>query len=185
MKVEEVNDTRRIDPRQSPLSQPSTSSDLAEHVYRSKRVTHWDAVARWRDSGGGLGGAYQRQLEEVFKYLVPADSSVLELGCGRGDLLAALRPRRGVGVDFSAEMVKRAWQRHPELDILLMDAQALELDEQFDFIILSDLVNDLWDAQKVFEQISRLATPRSRLILNFYNRLWEGPLSIARRLGLA
>jgi len=27
---------------------------------------------------------------------------VLELGCGLGDLLAAVRPSRGVGVDFSA-----------------------------------------------------------------------------------
>src|SRR5437868_6739849 len=123
MEVEEVNDTRR-NPRQAPLSQPSTSSDLAEQVYRSKRVSHWDGVARWMDSGGGFGGAYQRQLEKIFRYLIAAGSSVLELGCGRGDLLAALRPRRGVGVDFSAEMVKRAWQRHPELDILLMDAHA-------------------------------------------------------------
>ena len=185
MKVEEVNDVGQLN------SQPALSADMrkprdrAQQRYQSQRVSHWDQVAGWMDSHRGLGGPYQRRLAEVYKFFIPAGATVLELGCARGDLLAALRPSRGVGIDFSAEMVTRAKQRHPELQIMQMDAHALELDQQFDFIILSDLVNDLWDAQKVFEQISRLATPRTRLILNFYNRLWEWPLSIARRLGMA
>jgi hypothetical protein len=52
-------------------------------------------------------------------------------------------------------------------------------------IILSDLVNDLWDVQRVFEQIRPLCHPRTRIILNFYSRLWQAPLSIARGLNLA
>jgi hypothetical protein len=82
-------------------------------------------------------------------------------------------------------MIERARARHPELKFVQADAHAMELDESFDFIILSDLINDVWDAQRVFEQIRKLVTPRTRLILNFYNRLWELPLSAARRLGWA
>ncbi len=36
------------------------------------------------------------------KFLIPEGARVLELGCGTGDLLAALKPSFGVGVDFSA-----------------------------------------------------------------------------------
>src|SRR3989442_4946352 len=171
MKVEKVNDPERFESETALAHRLRKAGDLAGQRYQSERVAHWDGVADWMDSRRGFGGAYQRRLEEVYKFFVPEGSSVLEVGCGRGDLLASLRPGRGVGVDFSTEMVNRAQQRHPELNIVQMDAHALDLDQQFDFIILSDLVNDLWDAQKVFEQISRLAVPRTRLILNFYNRL--------------
>jgi len=39
------------------------------------------------------------------KFLIPEGARVLELGCGTGDLLAALKPSFGVGVDFSAGMI--------------------------------------------------------------------------------
>ena len=57
--------------------------------------------------------------------------------------------------------------------------------EPFDVIILSDLVNDLWDVQGVFEQVRSLCDSHTRLILNFYSGLWHFPLSIAQRLNLA
>ena len=52
-------------------------------------------------------------------------------------------------------------------------------------IILSDLVNDLWDVQGVFEQVRVLCDSHTRLILNFYSGLWHFPLSVAQRLNLA
>src|SRR4030042_75804 len=63
--------------------------------------------------------------------------------------------------------------------------QALRLHQRFDVIILSDLVNDLWDAQTVLENLAGMVHPRSRIILNSYSRSWELPLSLAQRLGLA
>ena len=54
-----------------------------------------------------------------------------------------------------------------------------------DVIIASDLVNELWDIQAVFEQISHLATQRTRIIFNFYSRGWELPLAAAQKLRLA
>lgn len=153
--------------------------------YRSERVAHWDNVARWMDERRGLGGAYQRRLAEVYRFLVPKGSRVLEVGCARGDLLAALDVSEGVGVDFSDAMVERARRRHPHLRFERQDAHDLQVDGEFDFIILSDVVNDLWDVQRVFERLGRIATPRTRIVLNFYNRLWEWPLASARRAGLA
>ncbi len=158
-------------------------TDVAEVRYREARIVHWDNVARRMDSHKGLGRSYHRRLAEIFGFLVPKGSRVLELGCAQGDLLAALEPSIGVGIDFSAEMIERAERKHPNLQFIEADAHALALDAKFDVIILSDMVNDLWDVQKVFEQVKRLSQPNTRVIVNFYSRLWELPLAIGSALG--
>lgn len=185
MKVEEVNRMTGTAPSSLVLTEERERTDAAYLRYKGERVTHWNQVARWMDERQGWGGAYQRRLTEIYQFFVPKGMRVLEVGCAQGDLLAALEPLVGVGIDFSSEMIERAQRKHPGLRFIQQDAQALELDETFDIIILSDVINDLWDVQKVFHRIGQLSTPRTRLILNFYNRLWELPLTFARRLGLA
>jgi SAM-dependent methyltransferase len=125
-------------------------------------------------------------LKEVYRFWVAPHQRILEVGCGKGDLLAALRPSRGVGVDFSPEMLRLAKESHPELEFVEADGHDLGLLEgPFDIIILSDLIDDLWDVQKVFEQLFHLCHPRTRLIINSYSRLWEPLLFLAAKLGVA
>ena len=155
--------------------------------YQEERRQHWDGVAHLMNAKKACGLAYHRQLEELYAFLIPAGKRVLEVGCAQGDLLAAVRPARGVGIDFSQEMVRQAENRYPELHFVCADAHEISahLYEPFDFIILSDLVNDLWDVQKVLGEVARLSDPRTRVVLNFFSKLWEFPLRLVRRLGLA
>jgi len=159
--------------------------EAASESYRAAREAHWDAVASTLDTRSGWGEYYHDRLTRVYQFLVAPGQRVLEVGCGRGDLLAALRPSVGVGIDFSAEMIRRAARRHPELRLIRADAHEVSLRETFDVIILSDVVNDLWDVQTVFEQMVRLASSRSRVIINAYSRLWEPALALAQWLGLS
>ena len=170
------------EPTSSP--EPPRSDPAGEH-YRRERAAHWDEVARrWRRRSG-LGGAYHRRLARVYRFLIPPGLRVLELGCGAGDLLAALEPAAGVGVDLSGEMARQAAERHPHLRFLQADAHDLGmLQETFDAVILSDLINDAWDVQRLFERLRPLTHPRTRVILNVYSRLWELPLALGARLGL-
>ena len=164
----------------------SSFSDPAAVAYQQDRIAHWDAIARKRDSWRGMGGWYHRRLQEIYRFHTGTNQKILEIGCGEGELLASLQPARGVGVDFSEEMICRARQRHPGLEFILADAHDLSaLNETFDVIILSDLVNDLWDVQRALEQLKPLCTPPTRLILNFYSRFWQLPLNLARALNLA
>src|SRR5215468_259799 len=75
--------------------------------YQRARQAHWDEVAHNLDNWKGWSGYYHQRLTQIFKFLVAPGQRVLELGCGQGDLLAALKPAVGVGVDFSIEMVER------------------------------------------------------------------------------
>jgi len=162
------------------------SFDPAGSAYQQERITHWDAIARKRDSWKGMGGSYHRRLAELYRFYIAPNLRVLEIGCGEGHLLASVNPSRGVGIDFSGEMIKRAKEDHPELEFIHADAHDLSLlDETFDVIILSDLVNDLWDVQRAFEQLKHLCTPRTRIIVNFYSRMWQGILGTAQLLNLA
>ncbi|HSK75282.1 MAG TPA: glycosyltransferase [Thermoanaerobaculia bacterium] len=164
----------------------SPGSDPAEELYRAERTSHWDEVARRWERRSGFAGAYHRRLARVYRYLVPPGRKILEIGCGTGSLLAALEPSVGVGVDFSGEMVRRAAESHPHLKFLEADAHEIgQLNETFDVVILSDLINDAWDVQRLLEQVVHVCDRRTRIILNFYSRLWELPLALAQRLGLA
>ncbi|MGO9567095.1 MAG: glycosyltransferase [Desulfomonilaceae bacterium] len=153
--------------------------------YTEKRRAHWDSIALEMDGGAGWGKFYHQRVTRILQTLVLPGQRIIELGCAYGDLLAALEPSVGVGVDFSAEMIRFASARHSELQFVHADAQELDIKEAFDVIILSDLVNDLWDVQQVFQIAASLAEPHTRLIINAYSRLWELPLAVTERLNLA
>jgi SAM-dependent methyltransferase len=153
--------------------------------YKKQRIQYWDEFAAAMDRWDRPRRAFRQRLSEVYRLLVPAGKRVLDLGCTDGDLLAYLRPSYGVGVDFSKGMIEIARSRHPDLQFVQQDVEELELNEQFDYIICSDVVNDLWDLQAVFERVRLHSHPGTRFILNAYSRVWEGPRRLAEALGLA
>jgi SAM-dependent methyltransferase len=120
--------------------------------------------------------------------LVPEGAAVLEIGCGTGQLLAALRPRRGVGIDISAAMIAIAKGKYPEYEFHVGSAEEGATYESiagpFDAIILSDTVGYLEDCQKVLTLLHKLMTPRTRLIIVYYSHVWEPLLRAGEKVGL-
>jgi SAM-dependent methyltransferase len=162
------------------------SFDEAGVAYQRTRMTHWNQVAQKRDHWRGMGRWYHRRIAQIYKFLVNPNQRILEIGCGMGSLISQLKPSRGVGVDFSPEMIARARQRHPEIEYHQLDAHDLSsLEGTFDIIIFSDSVNDLWDVQRALEGIKKFCAPQTRIILNFYSHLWQLPLTLAQSLNLA
>ena len=159
--------------------------DPAADSYRGARIAHWEKISASLTGRRRSGAYYHRRLEEIYRFLCPPGKNVLEIGCAHGDLLAALEPARGVGIDFSPAMIAAAQEKHPQLEFVVADAHQLSLTGTFDVIILSDVVNDLWDVQQVLTRVRQHCHSGTRVILNFYSRLWELPLSLAHRLGLA
>jgi ubiquinone/menaquinone biosynthesis C-methylase UbiE len=135
---------------------------------------------RWRRRNR----TYHDQVERVATFHVPPGQTVLEIGCGSGDLLAALEPSVGVGVDVSAGMVAAARERHPELRIVHSTGEELELGETFDTIVLSDLLPFVHDLQALFDSVARHSRPRTRIVINTYNRAWRPIIAAAELLGL-
>jgi ubiquinone/menaquinone biosynthesis C-methylase UbiE len=153
--------------------------------YRDERVLYWDNFAQSLDRWERSRATYQRRLTSIYRFLIPPGMRVLELGCGQGDLLASLQPSHGVGVDFSERVLERAAARHPELEFIHADVHEFVPHEKFDFIILSDLVNELWEVQRVLEIAAQCSVSSTRVVLNAYSRMWEIPRRLAEKLRLA
>src|SRR5438067_7487985 len=121
----------------------------SERERKRRRVEEYDRFAPERDRWRRRGRAYYDAIERLVRFVVPEGASVLEIGCGTGDLLAALQPREGVGIDLSPRLVARAKEKHPHLEFLVGDAEAPELPElegrTFDYVVLSDVVGAVSD----------------------------------------
>jgi SAM-dependent methyltransferase len=167
----------------SPAPVVQFSPEQIEHT--NARIQYWDNYAAKPGAWERTRRYYRRRLIEIYQSLIPPGLRVLELGSGSGDLLAALQPSRAVGVDFSEVAIRAARARHPELEFQLADAHEFECGEQFDVIVCSDLINELWDVQSVLMQARRVSHSGTRLIVNSYSRLWEIPRRLAERLRLA
>ena len=170
--------------RARPKTVPPKPEDPSEYQFRQKRMAHWNRVSPRKENPGRPGAYYHKLLHHYYGFLIPPGLRILELGCGHGDLLAHLMPSVGLGIDLSGEMVRIAAKKYPHLTFIQADAHEIELSTRFDVIILSDLINDLWDVQRVFEKMRNLTHDGTRLVINFYNNLWRIPLSVLKWLGL-
>ncbi len=165
------------------MSTTNQASTPAEHI--AQRQSHWDNIAARRAGRNFFSAEYHHRLTEIYQWMVSPGQRVLEVGCGQATLLAALKPSRGVGVDISGVMLSVARQEHPGLEFFHGDILDYKSEETFDVIILSDLVNDLWDIQQVFMHLKQFCTSDTRILINFHSRVYQPWLSLASVLGLA
>ena len=125
---------------------------------------------------------------KYLSFLIPEGSHILDLGCGTGDLLASLKPSKGVGIDFSSNMIKIAKENHPHLEFHVADieddAVLGSLIQTFDYIILSDTIGSLNDCQKTLSLLHKVCNRDTRIIISYYSYLWEPVLKLAEFIGL-
>ncbi|MEK7785764.1 MAG: glycosyltransferase, partial [Chloroflexota bacterium] len=143
----------------------------------------YDALASQRDRWKANNRFYHAALERIYTSLIPANSRILELGCGTGDLLAAVKPAFGAGIDVSGQMVHLAANRYPGLRFIQGDAEHLPFDATFDFILLSELAGHLTDIQQTLTNLRAICADNTRLILSYYNFLWEPMIRLGEGSG--
>ncbi len=100
---------------------------------------------------------------------IHAGERVLDLGCGAGDLTADIA-RAGalvVGVEVAEAAVRRARQRHPELDFRTAPIDGpLPLDDgSFDVVWASEVIEHVADTAHWLSEVRRVLVPRGRLLL--------------------
>ncbi len=144
----------------------------------------FEKTATARDKWRKRNRFYHKSIERYISFIIPEGKRVLEVGCSNGDLLNATKPAYGVGIDFSENFIKRAREKYPNLVFHQDDVENLQLNETFDYIILSDLVNCLWDVQTAMHNIRRLCHPQTRIVISQYNYLWEPILKAGETLRL-
>jgi SAM-dependent methyltransferase len=148
------------------------------------------ADANLSEHGGQnrFNAAYRADDRKFMQFLVPPGKRILELGCGRGELLAALQPSYGVGVDFGARTIASARKLHPDLHFVLGDAEdpttLAAVEGPFDYIVIADTIGMFEDIDGTLRRVHHLCTPFTRILISYYSHLWEPVLKFAELLKL-
>ena len=145
---------------------------------------HFDRLAEEYDAWKEKGSYYYDLLADIYRGIIPEGSSVLEIGCGTGTLLARIRPSRGVGVDISPKMIAIAVAKHPEFRFLVADASALRLSETFDYVMIPDVIEHLVDIPGTFHALLGVCHAGTRIVLTCVNPRWAPVLHLAEYLGM-
>lgn len=147
------------------------------------KLKYFDSIAADRPRQRKRKKYYWDDITRQCNFFIHSDYSVLEVGCGTGELLNELNCNDKVGIDFSIEMVKQAKQNYPQLNILHMAAEDIVLTRKFDVIILSNLIGYLDDIETVFKQLHRVSHSQTKIIISYYNYFWEPVLKLGEWLG--
>ncbi len=151
---------------------------------KEQKILFYDNIASARNSWRSKNSYYYSKLQNLLTSLIPPRKKVIEIGCGTGEMLNGVAPSIGVGLDFSQNMVAIAERNFPSLRFACDDAENLHESDRYDYVILSDLVGELTDVWQAFHELHKITDPNSRVVITFYNCLWEPILLLGEKLGL-
>ncbi|MEY2925352.1 MAG: hypothetical protein RLZZ337_1902 [Bacteroidota bacterium] len=126
---------------------------------------------------------YYKQLLKTLKFIVPKDSSVLNVRCSIGYILNRLAPKRGVGIDSSSRQIEQAKKTYPHLDFLAQTGEELNVEGTFDAIVVSS-PEDIVDIKAVLDKVKKNCHSRSRIVFTYYNYGWHSLVKLAEKLRL-
>jgi SAM-dependent methyltransferase len=136
------------------------------------------SILKWRKRNS----YYYQWLEKIHKFVIRPNSRVLQIGCETGELLASLNPSYGLGIDADAANIAVAKEQFGNLNFQVADPHQFQTDEKFDYVIICNSLGGWYDVQKVFENIRSATTPDTRIIVVYYNYLWEFALKLGSLL---
>jgi ubiquinone/menaquinone biosynthesis C-methylase UbiE len=144
---------------------------------------HFDIIASDYDYWKQKNAYYYSTIKSFISRIIPPDSRVLEVGCGTGEILAAMKPARGVGIDISQKMTELASRKYPQYTFIHSPIEDLKLEEKFDYIIMVDVVDHVYDVMDVFQSLYRFCHPKTQVILTTINPWWDPILMFMEKIG--
>ena len=124
----------------------------------------------------------ERRDLDVIADLVPAGSRVLDLGCGRGELLAHLVQHKsctGYGIEIDDTNLQASLARGIDvMQLNLEEGLAMFGDASFDVVLQLDTLQHLRNAEKMLQETARVGRTGIVSFPNFAH--WPNRLSVAR-----
>jgi SAM-dependent methyltransferase len=154
----------------------SEDEDEDTEVFKEFEAAGWSANAeRYEDLTGAVSARVIEPLLDAAA--VEAGARVLDLGTGPGDIAAAAA-RRGakpVGIDLAEGMVERARRRHPGVEFVVGDAEALPFPGgRFDAAVGGFVLNHLPRPERAAAELCRVLAPGGGVALS----VWDVPARV-------
>ncbi len=152
---------------------------------------HFDTISPEYDRFKIMHWYYYDTLKRILREELGdlSAKSVLEVGCGTGDLLASLAPAHGVGIDVSRGMIGIASRKHhavggKKLSFLHISAPDLakRSKERYDVIICVDVIEHMTDVPADIAAMGSLVKPDGKIVILMANPFWEPVLLLFEKL---
>ncbi|MBI5218461.1 MAG: glycosyltransferase [Bacteroidia bacterium] len=153
-------------------------------MQRNKYKEYFNSLADNRISYRRSKAYYWDSITKYCNYFLHEENSVLEIGCGTGELIHEVKGKRKVGIDFSEIMIENAKKQFSDCEFHVMSAESLYLDEKFDVVILSNLIGWLDDIELVFKNLHSVCHEKTRIIVTYFNYFWAPLIKFAEFIGI-
>ena len=152
---------------------------------RERTRQHLTRLAHKRECWIEHNRYYYNLVGRLLRFLVEPGKRVLSVRCSTGELLAAVQPKIGKGIEICSEIVDLAKRRHPQFTFHVAFPDTDEFwhcfndsGEKFDYIAFND-IDDTVDVQRALENLKPLCERHTRLLITTYNHLWEPLVTLA------
>lgn len=147
-------------------------------------IKHFDKLAKHRNYWINKSQGFYSEDIKSMKEFIPSNSKVLEIGCGNGNLISALNPSYGLGIDISKGMIEEAINNNYKnisfIEADIEDPNCLRgIKDIFDYIIISDTIGYFEDIDKTITKLHKLCNSDTRIIIAYYSPFWEPLLNFA------
>jgi len=130
-------------------------------------MTHFDEIAQ-------IYAQNREARQSILNVLIDSgpirrDSRVLEIGCGTGNYIAAIRERTGSscwGIDPSKQMLEMAKRQYKGVDFRTAGAERTGLpSDSFDLVFSVDVIHHILEQELVahFREVHRLLKPNGKI----------------------
>ena len=94
---------------------------------------------------------------------------ILDVGCGTGALTGDIAEFADevIGIDVSEEMIKKAKQTYPHLNLMVMDARRLEWEEYFDAVFSNAVFHFIKDQASLLDSTFKVLKNEGYLVCEF------------------
>lgn len=157
---------------------------MNSETYISEIKEYFDKLAPHYDYWKRKNSYYHCEIERFYKELIPKGKKILEIGSATGDLLNKLNPDYGVGLDISKNMIDISKSRYPRLLFFNTTIEDYKIDTDFDYIIISNLLEYLFDLYDFFSLLRTMISNYTKVVITSVNPLWRPVIKILTFLKL-
>jgi methionine biosynthesis protein MetW len=123
---------------------------------------------------------FEKNRFRSIRELLPTYSEILlDYGCKEGKILAQCKDKykKGVGVDISKKMLEKAKENNKSNNVKFIQGNAEEKklpieDRSIDTIICTDVIEHVFDPEKLLREFSRILKEKGTLIITTPNIAW-------------
>ena len=146
---------------------------------------HFGRIASVWDYWHNRNRFYHTKMRNLVQGMIPPEAKVLDVGSGTGDLLASLKPARGIGLNLAQELSDLARRKYPKLEFYTVAVDQVQIPTGFcpDYVVMVNMLDYVYDVWDLLENIRPLISDHTLLVITTNNPLWAPILRLASRLG--